>query len=924
MEKKAREKFVIIDGNAIVHRAWHALPPLQTKDGEMVNAIYGFMLLFFKIMKDLAPEYIAATFDLKGPTFRHKAFAHYKATRVKKPDELYAQIPKIKEILTAFGVPIYEKEGFEADDVIGTITKRVKDLEFRIQDIGIETVIVTGDLDTLQLVDEGTKVLTLKKGISDTVLYDAAAVKERYGLAPEQMIDYKALRGDPSDNIPGVAGIGEKTATELLQKFGSLETILEEVARCKKGGQCSITGKVLSKLENAEQTLEQSKMLVTIVRDVPITFSVEDAQWGSIDRDAVTALFERYEFHSLLKRIPNPPDRDPSTPRGSAQDDEKEPASKNTRYHLIQTEEQFKTFLIELKKQTAVVVHAETSARDPFRTTVIGVSFCWKDGEAFYLDCKEHPEWLKRLAPLLADHDIAKYGHNAKNDVNAFLQHGIKLEPVTVDTMIASYLLNPGSRQHGLEQVVLSALRKELAPVSERTGSGAKQLSMDAVTPERVADYACAQADATLQLVGALSTELEKANLLSLFEKIEMPLLPVLARMESYGVKIDQEYLADLSKDVKTMLRSLEKKVTKLAGTTFNLNSPAQLKEILFETLQISTKGIGKTKTGLSTAADELEKIKDAHPIIPCILEYRELAKLKSTYLDALPALVNPKSGRLHTSFNQTIAATGRLSSSNPNLQNIPVRTELGNEVRNAFVAEKGMTLLSLDYSQIELRVIASMANDTKMIAAFTSGEDVHARTAADVYGVPIEKVNPEQRRNAKTINFGIIYGLGAGGLAEQTGTSREEARAFIEQYFNVYSGIATYIEETRALARELGYAESLFGRRRYLPEMSSTMPQFRAQAERMAVNMPIQGTAADLMKLAMIEADRELPKLCEQAKMLLQVHDSLLVELPTKDLKTVARRLSDIMTGIYKLRVPIEVHIESGERWGSLKVLAL
>ncbi len=968
---ETQKTFVILDSNALVHRAWHALPPLATKSGELVNAIYGFLLIFFKVIKDVKPDYVAATFDLKGPTFRHKEFAEYKAQRVKKPDELYAQIPKIKELLTAFGVPIFEKEGFEADDVIGTITAKVR---CQVSDVRcpIETVIVTGDMDTLQLVDEHTKVLSLKKGISETVLYDVDAVKTRFGLTPEQMIDYKALRGDPSDNIPGVAGVGEKTATELLKEFGSIEGILHEVKKCLEAQEakllapraverslasdpsrslasdvCPLPEKTVKKFEGAEKQIEQSKRLVTIVRNVPVKFDLADCTWGKIDREAVLAKFQQYEFQSLVSKIPNTnhrhPEpvegsrlnerRDPSTPLGFAQDD-------IGNYRLITTDEQFTEFLEKLKKEKAFVVDIETTGLDPFHARIIGASFCWKDGEAFYVDLtgspstssghinlsaersrspsKEH--WLAQLKPILENPKVEKYGHNAKYDVEVFQHAGITLSPVTFDTMIASYLLNPGSRQHNLEQVVFNTLGKELTPITELIGSGSKQLTMDAVTPERVAEYSSTQADYTWQLVSTLKKELEKTNLLHLFEKIEMPLVPVLARMETHGVKVDIVHLEKLSKEVGSQLQTLEKKIIKLAGTEFNVSSPSQLKEVLFEKLALETKGIGKTKTGLSTAAEELEKLKDAHPIIPLVLEHRELSKLKNTYLDALPLLLNPDTGRVHTSFNQTVAATGRLSSSNPNLQNIPVRTELGNEVRNAFVAESGMTFLSLDYSQIELRIVASIANDKKMIAAFEAYADIHAATAAEVYGVPLADVTRQQRRNAKTINFGVLYGLGHVGLAQQTGMSREEARGFIEQYFTVYDGVAAYVEETKALAATLGYVETLLGRRRYLPEITSGMQQIRAAAERMAVNMPVQGTAADLMKLAMIEVDKELPKLSATAKMLLQVHDSLLIELPPEDCERAAKRVRDIMTGIYKLRVPIEVHVEEGKRWGSMK----
>ncbi|NUM25942.1 MAG: DNA polymerase I [Candidatus Buchananbacteria bacterium] len=903
---KKQEKFVIIDGNALVHRAFHALPPtMTTKNGEIVNAVYGFTMTLLKVLKDLKPDYLAVTFDLAAPTFRHKQYTEYKATRTKQVDELYQQFPRIKEIVRAFNIPIYEQEGFEADDVIATLTRH-PDVE------KIKSVIVTGDMDTLQLVDDNTEVLTMHKGISDTLIYTPDEVRRRFdGLTPEQIVDYKALRGDPSDNIPGVRGIGEKGAISLLQQFKTLENLYNNL------GSPKITERYRKLLSEQKKEAFMSKELSQLVDTVPINFSLTDSKVEGYDINRVLDIFQELEFKSLIAKLPK--ELAKGTPKGQDSfrfESSAKTKSKKFDYRLVNTDIDFKKFFKELTAQKIFALDTETSGLDPFQSELLGISVAWQAGKAYYLVAK--PEWLNQIKPILEDATIKKAGHNIKFDLESLDHAGINVRGVHFDTMIASYLVNPGSRQHNLDGLVFTELGYQMQPITDLIGKGKGQITLKDVPLDQVSDYACEDADFTWRLVEPLRVELETKNNLGLFEKIEMPLVPVLANMEKNGVLLDTKFLNQMSKAVTKDIKTLEDTIYKLAGTTFNIASPLQLKEILFEKLNISTQGLAHTKTGVSTAAAELEKLQGSHKIIDHIIKYRELTKLKSTYLDALPKLVD-NSARLHTSFNQTVAATGRLSSSEPNLQNIPIRTELGNQIRKAFVAPKGYRLLSADYSQIELRIIASLANDEKMIASFKKGEDIHARTAAEINEVPLEKVTKEMRYAAKAVNFGIIYGQGAWGLAAGTGISRQRAMDFIDRYFEIHHSIKDFLDKTKELASDKGYVETWFGRRRYFPEINSNIQQIRAAAERAAINHPIQGTAADLMKLAMIEIHQGLPNICPDARMLLQVHDELVFEVPEADLKQVAVFVKTAMEGIYKLRAPVETHLKAGENWGEL-----
>ncbi len=905
--KKSPEKLIIIDANALIHRAFHALPPLIDKQGRATGAVYGFTTIFLKAIKELRPDYIAAAFDMKAKTFRHQEYEEYKGTRKKQPDELYDQIPLVKQVLAAFGVPIFELAGYEADDLIGTIASAGE-----LKEKNIETIIVTGDQDVFQLIRPGVKALSPHKGLSETVLYDEAGVSEKFdGLKPEQLIDYKALRGDPSDNIPGVKGIGEKGAIDLLKNFGTLEKIYDQLDSPK------IKDRVKKLLRDSEGEAKMSKKLATIVIDAPIEFGLEACRWNEPDREKIFTIFQELNFKSLLNQLPKADQTEKSSGRQDRLFAADNPRTPSADYRLVDDQKSWDDFFSLAIKQKEICLDTETTGLRAFEAELVGVSMSWQAGKAYYLTAATIAKNKKGFQKLLSHEKIKKIGHNLKYDLEVLEEAGLKTTGVYFDTMIASYLLSPGQRRHNLDNLAFAELGYQMQPIEELIGKGKNQLAMDQVPKEAVCRYSGEDADITWRLYQKLAPELEEQGQSGLFHKLEMPLLAVLAGIEKNGVKINDKLLKKLSADFAGQIKKIESRIHKLAGTEFNPASPKQLKEILFGKMAISTAGIGRTKTGLSTAAGELEKLQGQHEIIDLIMEFRELAKLKSTYLDALPELINPRDGRVHTSFNQTVAATGRLSSSDPNLQNIPVRTEIGGQIRRAFVAEEGFKIIKADYSQIELRIAASLANDKKMLKIFTDGGDIHTETAAFIHGLKPEEVTKEIRRTAKEVNFGVLYGMGAWGLAQRTGISNTEAQEFITKYFSTFKEIRRWLDETITIASERGYVETLYGRRRYLPEINSGIQPVRSAAERMAINMPIQGTAADLIKLAMIEIDAGLPKISASAKMILQVHDELVFEAPEKDVKKVAAFVKEKMCSVMKLRAPIEVEAEAGDNWG-------
>lgn len=925
------EKFIIIDGNALLHRAFHALPPMTLRDGTLVNAVYGFTSILLKIIKELKPDYICATFDRKGVSKRALEFKEYKAQRIKQPDELYEQIPFIEKILTAFNIPVIDakEEGYEADDVIGTVVNKLKK-----DHPEIINIIVTGDLDTLQLVNENTEVFTFKKGISETLTYNERAVKERYGLAPEQLIDFKALRGDPSDNIPGVKGIGEKTAGELIKEFASLENLYEKLDKSK------VKDRIKQLLKQQKEAAFLSKKLVTLKTNLKTNFKLKETKIQGFDQKKVVELFTKLEFKSLMNKIPlemagtvNPKKAGidlKSAPAALATKNvqgsmaflklETKPKNQKLHYQLINDENSFQKLLKNLKEQKEFAVDTETTSLNVWQAKMLGISFSFKTNEAYYLNIAQNQSWLKDLKPILENPKIKKIGHHLKYDYEILTQNGIKLACIEFDTLLAGYLLTSGNRNLDLNSLVFSELGYRMQPIEDLIGpKGKGQLNMADVPLEKLSWYSCEDADFSLKLAKKLEPQLEQVANLGLLKKMELPLIPVLADMEQSGIKVDRPFLKKLDQKFTKKIKAIEEKIYKLAGKKFNIASPLQLKEILFEKLQIDIKGLKKIKTGISTAAGELEKLKDRHPIIPLISEFREYSKLQNTYTQTLPEQTD-EHDRIHTSFNQTITATGRLSSSEPNLQNIPIRTDLGKKIRKAFIAERGNRLISADYSQIELRVIASLANDKRMIEYFKKGEDIHARTAANINKIDISEVTRQQRRAAKEVNFGVIYGLGYVGLSQRTGISRDEAKNFIEKYFQLHPQIKNWLEQIKQLAEKNGYVETLLGRRRYLPDIHSGVQMIRAGAERMAINAPIQGTAADLLKLTMIKIFEGLPKAAPQTKMLLTVHDELVFEAPLAEVETASKFIKETMENIYSLKVPIVAEVNSGKNWGECK----
>ncbi|MFH1745177.1 MAG: DNA polymerase I [bacterium] len=944
---KAKNKILIIDGNALIHRSFHAIPPtMATKSGEIVNAVYGFTSVLLKAIKEFKPKYVVLTLDRKAPTFRHKMFKEYKAKRVKAPDELYAQIPRVKEIADIFHIPVFEKNGYEADDLIGTIAKKVD------ENGKAENIIVTGDADTMQLINKNTRVYTMSRGFSDHVLYDEKGVLAKYSLSAEQMIDYKALRGDPSDNIPGVRGIGEKTAVELLRDFKTLDGVYENINSKK------IRDRIRELLIQYKKDAYLSRDLATINRETEIDFDLEKAEFGKYDLNEVASLFSELEFKSLLPRVKDLLSQNSGqrgAERGQTVSDKFERNKKLFKYHIVKTEKEFQNFLIKLKKQKMFTLDTETMGVDVLNDSLRGISFSWQEGEAYFLpiinadktsphqktdlfnykskreDGKKIHPYLKSLEQIFIDEKIKKSGHNIKFDARVIENAaGKKLRGIAFDTMIASYLLNPGTRQNNLDNLVFSELGFEKISKEDLLGKGKEKITFADVPEEKLGIYSCEDADFSHRLIKKLEKELIEKELIKLFSEIEIPLIPVLAEMENNGIKIDEKFLKSMSVRLAKDIGMLEKKIYKLAGSKFNIRSTKQLQEKLFRDMNIAVEfidesgqrvNIKKNKTGLSTSFDELEKLKGEHEIIHFIQEFRELSKLVSTYVDALPQLVNKKTSRVHTSFNQTITSTGRLSSTEPNLQNIPARTELGREIRKAFVAPLGRKFISADYSQIELRLAAHLSGDERMIKAFHDGVDIHSSTAAEIRGIKLEDVTKEMRREAKATNFGILYGQGPYGLSRSADIPFARAREFIDQYFSIFKGVRKYLDKTMEKARAKGYVETLFSRRRYLPDLNSSMPMARKAAERMAVNAPIQGTAADIMKIAMINIDKIIEeKFDEKVKMLLQVHDELIFEVEDGMVEEASKIIKREMENVIKLSVPIEVDVKIGNNWGEMK----
>jgi DNA polymerase-1 len=930
-------ELVLIDGHSLAFRAFHAIPlSLTSPSGELTNAVFGFTSMLLNVLREQEPEYVVVAFDV-GKTFRHEMYDAYKGHRERMPDELRDQVERIKEVVNTLNIPVFTAEGYEADDVLATLARQAADQ-------GVHSLIVTGDRDILQVVDEHIRVLTSGRQFSDTIIYDPAAVEAKYGLRPDQLVDLKALVGDKSDNIPGVRGIGEKGATDLLQKYGTLDAVYEHLDEVKPD-------RARNALTEGRESAALSHRLGQITTAVPVQLDLAACRTRDYDRARVVALFQDLAFRSLVEKLPGT-EGDTETRRHRDTETGEQlglfaseapdahatnlPIYQSTSSSLLVTTAPALVELVEkLAAASTIAFDTETTGTDPQAAELVGLAVGWGQTSdapqvvsayipVQHFDVTNLPWETVRAAlqPIFANPRTAKVAHNASYDLGMLARYGLNVAGELVDTMVAEWLIDPGSRGLGLKDLAWTRLKTEMTPISALIGSGKNQITMDKVPAETAGSYAAADAAMTLRLAEILLPELEQKGLASLFHDVEMPLVPVLVAMEAAGVKVDVPLLRQMSVDLTRRLRELEKEIQEIAGYAFNVNSTQQLADVLFGKLGLPTAGLKKTQAGAySTAADVLEGLRGQHEIIELILEQRQLSKLIGTYVDALPGLVNPRTGRLHTSFNQAGAETGRLSSTNPNLQNIPIRTDVGREIRRAFIAETGNVLLSADYSQVELRILAHICGDEYLLAAFARDEDIHASAAAKVYGVPLSQVTKEQRSVAKMMNFATSYGVTAYGLAQRTGLSRGEADQFMQRYFAMYPGVKRYIEETKQLARDQGFVETLLGRRRFFPVLrtQATGQQanaIRQAAERAAINHPIQGTAADIIKIAMSRLFRALNEGGYRTRLTLQVHDELVLEVPEGELLAVSRLVQETMEGAYGLKAKLKVDLEAGPNW--------
>ncbi len=916
---KTAPRLFLIDGYALIYRAFFAFinRPLMNSRGENTSAPWGFVNFLLRIREEYEPDYLAVVFD-SGMSQREELYPEYKATREKMPDELAASLPRIRALVEAFRDPVVELDGYEADDVIGTLARKAREA-------GVEAVVVSGDKDFHQLVRDGVHLLNPGRGGANGVAaewVDETNATERLGVSPAQVVDYLALIGDSSDNVPGAPGVGPKTAVKLLDEYGSLDEMLAR--------RDTIRGKrARTALEEHEEQILLSRQLVTIMDDLPVELDLEAWRVQEPDVARLRDILVELEFRSLLERFV------------SEGDGVEGPGGGEAHYRAVTDPDEVAAVVAQIREKGLMAVDTETTSLDPVRADLVGISLSWEPGQGVYLPLAHEappPSLLPEadsgpppnlpgleapvmapLVELLQDSSVPKVGQNLKYDLLVFRRAGVELRGLDFDTMVASYVLDPGRRQHSLDALALDLLGHSTISYEEVAGKGRKQVPFAQVPLERAVEYACEDADLTLRLRERFLPDLKEHGLEGLFRTLEMPLVPVLADMEWAGIRIDPDFFREMSGRLGRELELLQEEIWKEAGEEFNINSNPQLREILFDKLGLPV--VKRTKTGPSTDASVLEELAaEGHSIPRHLLEYRQLEKLRSTYVDALPRLVNPRTGRIHASFNQTVAATGRLSSSDPNLQNIPIRTALGREVRKGFVAEEGSVFLAADYSQIELRILAHFSGDEAFVTAFREGMDVHRQTAAVIFEVPVEEVTPDQRARAKTINFATLYGQGDFSLGRQLGIGREEARAFIDAYFERFQGVRRFLDEQVAGARERGYVETLSGRRRYIPELESRNWNVRQFGERIAQNTPIQGTAADLIKKAMLEIHRGLPEAGFRARLLLQVHDELVFEVPEEELEEVQAFVVGRMESAMELAVPLKVDVGVGRRWYDCK----
>ncbi|MCB2168680.1 MAG: DNA polymerase I [Deltaproteobacteria bacterium] len=885
-----QKQLYLIDGSAYLYRAYHAIRSLSNATGFPTNAIFGFTRMLLKLMEERTPPYVGMFFDAKGPTFRHAVYADYKANRPPMPDDLAMQIPPVKAVTEAFRIPVIEMGGYEADDLIGTTARQAAAA-------GFDVTIVTGDKDFVQLLTERITIWDPMKD-KNIEMQDIAAAN---GVSPPQMIDVMGLSGDTADNVPGVPGIGPKTALKLIQSYASLEGVYAHIEEIKGAKQRE------NLLAFKDQAL-LSRDLVTICTEAPITFDPEVYRASAPDEAKLAEICQTYEFRQLQQRFTAPTE-------GPAK-----------HYHGIMDTEALAQLVAKLARADRVALDTETTSQDPMRAELVGLSFALEPHEAYYIPCGHRylgappqiacADVLDTLKPILENPAIAKIGQNIKYDWMVLSRHGVDLQGVRFDTMVASYLLNPSKRSHSLDQIAMDFLGYKTITYAEVVGKGSKKAGFEAVPVEQAVPYAAEDADITLMAYEALRPQLEDLGLMDLFDTIEMPLVPVLLHMEMTGITVDQDRLRELSKSFASQLEALETSIHALAGEPFNIKSSQQLGRILFEKLALPVQKKTKKKTGYSTDVGVLTTLAEHHELPALVLRHRGLAKLKSTYVDALMELVHPTTHRIHTSYNQSVTATGRLSSSDPNLQNIPIRTEEGREIRKAFIPRPGWKLLAADYSQVELRILAHYAKDATLINAFASDQDIHTRTACEVFETSEEMISDELRRHAKVINFGIIYGMGPYSLAQDLGISQAMAKTYIDNYFNHYPGVKAFIDQTIETARRTKQTSTLMGRIRLLPDIDSRNHNVRQFAERTAVNTPIQGTAADLIKLAMIAVDRQLREASHEAAMLLSVHDEIVLEVPPSEIEAVSAMVQTTMEGIWELAVPLKVNLAVGDNW--------
>lgn len=923
---KMPETLYLLDGHALAYRAYFALiatgSRFQTRSGEPTAGVYGFTNILLRILEQEKPKYLAVAFDT-GKTFRNDTYPAYKATRAKMPEDLVPQIARIRQVVDAFNIPRLEKEGYEADDVLGTVARQAVEK-------GLGVKIITGDRDLLQLVDERIVVNLSGKKLTDAEDFTSDLVMKEYGVHPNQFVDYKALIGDKSDNIPGVHGIGEKTAMAILEKHSNLEDIYAHLA--------DYAERTRKLLEQGKSDAYLSFDLSRIRTDLPVALDLEQAKVGDFHYADLVELFKELEFRSLLNRIQAPAAVNPEQPAaGQPSLFNQAPIriGNSPRYCinaiLVDTSQKLDDLCYRLNSAQAISFDTETTSTDPMQADLVGISLAISEGEGWYIPVGhtngqsnlELNLVVAALRPAMTNPKIQKIGHNIKYDALVLRCHGLDPSPLSFDTMLAAWLSDPASRRLGLKDMAELELDVSMTHIEELIGTGRNQRSMAEVAIADVAPYAAADAEVTLRLLPKLTQRLQEHCATPIFNEIEMPLVPILEQMEFNGITLDAPLFKKLSNEFKARLAEIEKQVYLAVGYPFNLNSTQQLSKALFETLKlVPPDASNKTKAGhYSTSASVLEDLRGKHPVVDAILEFRELSKLVSTYLDALPVQINPRTGRVHTSFNQTGSVTGRLASSDPNLQNIPTRTETGQQVRKGFIATPGQVLLSVDYSQIELRIVAHMSGDEAMLDAFRAGQDIHATTAAAIYDVPLDQVSKEQRRHAKAINFGLIYGMSAFGLAAGTDLTLAEAENFVKDYFIHFPRVKEYLDGIRRLAARQGYVETLLGRRRYFPNLKNPpTAQIRAREEREAINAPIQGTAADILKIAMIRLPGALTKAGLQAKMLLQVHDELLLECPKSELKETANVVRGVMENAYQLSIPLLCDAAWGINWGELQ----